>query len=313
MLLTDTSLSIIIVNWNTCALLTDCLNAIGAHPPSAPVEVWVVDNASADGSADRVRAQFPEIKLIENRENRGFARANNQAVVQCSGDYILFLNSDAFVQADTLNAMLALMEAQPGIGALGPRLLNPDGSFQASYAKFPTLWSEWALLTGLARWTVGSYAPSPRPTPGERAHAVDWVPGAALMVRRATLAQVGNLDEAYFMYSEETDLCWRMRQAGWEVWYLPEAVVTHIGGASSRQRSTESYIQLYRSKLRFLRRAYGGSYAALAQVVLFVTVALRYGLWVCLSLFPTQRGRWAARRRQVDGRLLWALTSQLPE
>ncbi len=268
-------LSVIIVNWNTRDLLAQCLESVYANPPNGEFEIIVVDNGSSDGSVDMVRERFPEVLLIENLENTGFARANNQAIRISAGRYIQLLNSDAMVTPDSLEAMATFMDFHPQAGVVGPMLINRDGSFQASFAEFPTLWTELCLLTGISRLVIGPYAPSPRPKLYAVPEQVDWVAGAAIMVRRAAIDRVGLMDETYAFYSEETDWCWRMNQWGWQVWYIPLIKVYHIGAASSRKRSHESYIQLYDSKVRFFKTAYGPRAANRLRFVIKVMAFLR--------------------------------------
>ncbi|MCC7359785.1 MAG: glycosyltransferase family 2 protein [Anaerolineales bacterium] len=294
-------LSIIIVNWNTRDLLAGCLDSLRAHPLEGASETWVVDNASADGSAALVRERYPEARLIENSRNLGFAAANNQALRASTGRYAVLFNSDALARPGALTTMLRFLDAHPAVGAVGPKLVNPDGSFQASYAKFPTLLSELALLTGLARWWLGPYAPSPRPTPGETPRVVDWVAGAALMVRRTAIERVGLMDEGYFLYSEETDWCWRLTRGGFPIWYLPEVEIVHQGGASSRQQSARSYGWLYAGKLRFFARHYSAPAAWALRLAFLAGAAARLALWRALLLLPARaerRPRWRLRAEQ---------------
>ncbi len=294
-------LSAIVVNWNTRDLLAACLTSLDAHPPAGPFEIWVVDNASHDGSAAMMRERFPHVHLIENNTNLGFAAANNQAIRASTGRHVVLFNSDALALPGALTAMVHFLDEHPVVGAVGPRLINRDGSFQASYARFPTLFSELSLLAGVARWWLGPYAPSPRPMPGEPPHPVDWVAGAALMVRRTAIDQVGLMDEGYFLYSEETDWCWRLGRGGFPVWYLPEVQIIHQAGASSQQQSARSYGLLYQSKLRFFARHYGAAAAWALRVAFLAGAALRLALWRGLLILParaTQRPRWRLRAEQ---------------
>lgn len=295
-------LSVVIVNWNTRLLLVQCLKSVYQSPLEGGLEVFVVDNASSDDSVATVRAEFPQVKLVENRENLGFARANNQVIPSCQGEYILLLNSDTVVPVGALGAMTAFFEAHAAVGAAGPKLVNPDGSFQASFARFPSFSSELLLVTGLARLVIGPYAPSPSPQPGEPPQAVDWVAGAALMARRAAIDQVGLLNEGYFFYSEETEWCWRLWKNGWEVWYLPQVEIVHLGGGSSRLRSLESYKNLYASKIRFFSDVYGYKAARRLQVLLLTVGVLRVIAWSVLSTlsFPFRWGKQAKARLQRD-------------
>lgn len=227
-------LSVIIVSWNTCQIAAECLASVTRERTDASSEVWVVDNASSNGGATLVRETFPDVHLIENRENMGFATANNQAIAASSGRYVLLLNSDTVVHPGAFDVLVRFMDERPEAGAAGPLTLNPNGTLQLSCYPSPTLARElWFLLHldrlhpygvyPMARWNHGQ----PRP--------VDAVLGACLMVRRSVLEQVGVLDPAYFMYSEEIDLCYRIQRAGWRIYWAPTAVIDHYGGPGTRQ------------------------------------------------------------------------------
>ena len=304
-------LSIVIVNWNTRELLAECLASIDAYPPPCACEVIVVDNASQDGSASMVEQRFPNVRVIANAVNRGFPAANNQAITVSGGRYVLLLNSDAAVLPGTLDRLVRFMDAHPKVGALGAKLLNPDGSFQASYADFPSLATELSLMTGASRLLIGPHAPSPRPRPNETARPVDWVGGAAMLVRASALEGVGLMDEGYFLYSEETDWCWRFWQAGWEVWYDPDSAVIHHGGASTRQVSAPSYYRLYASKVRFFGKAYGLDAARRFSALVRVTAGVRLSLWTALAALPNRpQTRQALELRKERDRRLRQLRAQ---
>lgn len=281
------TMSIIIVNWNTRAILLDCLDSIAAHPPSRPYDVWVVDNASSDGSVAAVRERYPYVQVIENAENRGFAAANNQAIEASRGDYVLLLNSDTIVHAQALERMTRFLEAHPRVGVAGACLLNADGTLQPSWAAFPSFWSE---LLGRNIRTRTPY----RTDDGSAAYLVDWVGGAALMIRRTVIEQIGVLDEGYFMYSEETDWCFRVRKAGWDICYLPNATIVHLGGQSSKKASARMKAELYRSKIRFYTKHYGRRQAHALSLALRVALSGK-------ALFERLSGRAEAYR---DLRLL---------
>lgn len=255
-------LSIIIVNWNTRALLAGCLQSFVNSQLSAAdngqltTETLVIDNASSDGSAALVRERFPWVRLIENTENIGFARANNQGIPLAKGDHVLLLNPDTVVHPGALEALVAFMDAHPRAGACGARLLNADGSLQPACHPMLTPGREfWRLLFLDKLWPRATYRMSQWDTATPR--QVEAVKGAGLLLRREALEQVGLLDESYFMYTEEVDLCYRLTQAGWELWYVPAAVITHHGEGSSRQAREAMYVQLYRSKVQFFRK-FGG-------------------------------------------------------
>jgi GT2 family glycosyltransferase len=239
-------LSIIIVNWNTCNLLAKCLDSIFQTVWASAYEIIVVDNNSTDGSVDMVYTQFPAVKLIENQQNVGFARANNQAMALSRGRYALLLNSDALLLANAVQAMLDLAEAMPQAGIIGVHLLNADGSFQASHTPFPDLWQEILILSGIGRMLYGRWYPSRGPDDDKGPQVVDYVEGACMLVRREAFEDVGGLDEGYFMYAEEVDWCYAMRAKGWQVWYQPAAKVIrffrkHYGDRAARLLKLQIY------------------------------------------------------------------------
>lgn len=251
-------LSVIIVSWNTREELKACLSSLTASRSEVqgPVEFVVVDNASSDGSAAMVEAEFPGIKLLQNGSNLGFARANNQAIRQSKGSYLLLLNSDTELLPGALHQLLHFMDSQPHVGAVGPLLLNSDGTIQPSAHPMLTPEREfWRLsfLDHLLPRATYRMATWDRQIPRQ----VEVLKGACLLLRREALEAVGLLDDSFFMYTEEVDLCFRLAQAGWQLWWVPGARVVHHGESSSRQAAEEMYIQLYRSKVQFYRK-YGG-------------------------------------------------------
>jgi len=270
--------SVVVVNWNTRELLADCLRTAQKMAGDVSIEFVVVDNASTDGSQDMVRQQFPEARLIANTQNVGFARANNQGVAAAQGRYALLLNSDAFLLPGALPAMVALADSNPYIGLVGAHLLNADGTFQASHTAFPNLWQEFLILSGLGRLLFGRYYPSGGPQAARGSQAVDYVEGACLLARREAYQAVNGMDEGFFMYAEEVDLCYALIRAGWQVWYHPAARVTHLGGASSRNRKPQREGDLYRSRVRFFRKHYGNAQADLLKAMIFAFTAVKVAI-----------------------------------
>jgi len=242
--------SIVITSFNTRQLLLDCLVSIPAAVGSMLAEVIVVDNGSADGSVEAVQESFPYVRLVANKTNAGFVRGNNQGFALAKGRYVLMLNSDAFPRTGAIEGMLAFGDAHPEIGIIGARLLFPDDSPQNSWADFPTLLSD---MTGR---NFQRHA-QPVASPGWNALHVDWVNGAAMLCRKSMLDALGGLDEKIFMYSEETDLCFRAHKAGWQVAHLADAAVTHLGGASSSSHDIRKLKLLYGGKLYFSGKHYG--------------------------------------------------------
>jgi N-acetylglucosaminyl-diphospho-decaprenol L-rhamnosyltransferase len=296
--------SVIIINWNTRDLLAACLRSVYQTTRDLNLEIIVVDNNSKDDSCEMVRREYPLVRLIENSENVGFTRANNQAARAAQGQYIFLLNSDAELQTDSLQKMLALMKNESKACIVGARLLNPDGSFQASHTPFPTLWREFLILTGLGRAFYRQWFPSRGPELAKGSQPVDYVEGAAMLIRRDVYLQHNGLDESYFMYAEEVDLCYRIHKAGWQVWYHPEACILHHGGGSSLNRRTQREGDLYRSRVRFFRKHYGNRAASLLKLQIYILTAVKLVIHKFLRLFNLERySRPVIPLRELSGQL----------
>lgn len=272
---TSPSVSVIVVNWNTSHLLPICLGSVANAAGDLSVDAWVVDNASSDGSVAMLREHYPDVHVIANAGNAGFASGNNQAMAAAQGDYYFLLNSDAAAAPGVIARMVALAEAHPQAGIVGARLLNPDGTFQASYSRFPTLLREALILTTLGRRLFGPWYPSAGPNDGFVPQRVEYVEGACLLVRRRAWLAVGGFDEGYWMYSEEVDWCRRMVEQGWEVWYDPAAIVYHWGGGSSLNRKPEREADLYRSRLRYQAIHAGPVQAGLFKAMVLAATAVK--------------------------------------
>ncbi|OGB87788.1 hypothetical protein A3J44_02080 [candidate division WOR-1 bacterium RIFCSPHIGHO2_02_FULL_45_12] len=231
-------LSIIIVSWNVAYLLKECLTSIYANREKLNIETFVVDNASKDNTCQMVKDGFPQVKLIANKDNLGFPKANNQAIRQSSGKYVLVLNPDTIIRPQAFKNMIQFMEDTSKCGALGPKLLNPDGSLQLSCRTFPTLKTQ--LYTSLF---LDSLLPKTklfgRHLMGYWQHnevkEVDQPMGAAILFRKETLDKVGLFDENIFIFSDEVDLCFRIKKAGWKIFFTPGAQIVHYGGQSFKQ------------------------------------------------------------------------------
>lgn len=300
--------AIVIPSWNTRELLGACLRSVAATREDLLLEVTVVDNGSSDGSPQMIREQFPDVRVMQNAENVGFARACNQGIAATTAAYVLLLNSDARLVAGTLRALLSLAEAHPRSAVVGGLIHNEDGTFQASFSDFPSLAQELLMLTGLGRLLYGAWYPSHGAGTDRGALPVAWVSGAAMLVRRAAMVEVGGFDERYFMYAEEMDLCCRCLRAGWEVWYEPAAVILHLGGASSRSQPAQREIQLYSSRVRFHGTHSGVWHARAAAALIVGVTALKRPVHALLRrLSGGRRGRtvappmalWAQLRKQL--------------
>ncbi len=259
-------LSIVIVNWNTQALLRECLQSLCRDGSSQNWEIWVVDNASEDGSIEMVRAEFPQIHLIVNEENVGFARATNQALAQATGRFCLLLNPDTVVPTGTLDRLLGFMRKTPDAGIVGCGQVYPNGMWQTTCHREITLVREAIIAFGLSRIfrTMVDYCG--HPGEGSVPRQVDWVEGGALLIRTHVLRSIGPLDESFFMYAEDADLCLRARRANFQVYYLPDVQIIHHRGQATgfeerrrRQKrvNTDMLLALHRSKAKYFYKHYG--------------------------------------------------------
>lgn len=246
----------VVVSYNTCALLRDCLQS--ARESTLRVRIVVVDNASRDGSAAMVRREFPEVGLIANAQNRGFAAGTNQglAAVRPVSDFVLLLNPDARLLPGALEALVGFLQQHPRVGVAGARLVYPDGRHQHAAFRFPTLAMALFDLMPPRGPLLGrlydSYLNGRYPEEhGATPFPIDHPLGAVMLMRRQTLDEVGLFDEGYWLYSEEVDWCYRCRQAGWAIWQVPAAQVVHVAGASSSQFKGRSFIALHAARLRF--------------------------------------------------------------
>lgn len=300
-------LSIIIVSWNVRELLAACLASLPRGP-----QVIVVDNASSDGSAAVAREQHPHACLVANTENRGFTGGNNDGLKHAVGDFVLFLNPDTVVDEDALPLMVAYMESHPTVGVVGPQLRYGNGSLQSSRRRFPTLTTalfestplDWHWPAALNPW-ARRYRMEDESA--DRIQEVDWLVGAALLTRREVLEQVGLFDEGYFMYSEELDWQRRVRQAGWKVVYLPDAIITHFEGKSSEQAPAARHIHFNSSKVLYFRKHHGAAAAGFLRIALLAMFAFEWALEAAKYLLGSQRAlrqaRLAAYSRLIRTRL----------
>jgi GT2 family glycosyltransferase len=308
--LTVMDLSVIIVSWNTKQLLAKCLGLVYDTVTNLEFEVFVVDNASQDGSVAMVQELFPQVFLIQNDENVGFARANNQALKKSRGRYILLLNTDTFVFEDAIEQMVAFMDAYPDAGAAGCRLYYPDGRLQLSCSGLPTLFTEFCLATSLDKLfprsrLFGRYRMTYWDFDDVR--EVDVVMGACMIVRDQVVWDVGLLDESFFMYSEEVDWCYRMRRGGWKIYYVPQAEAIHVWGGSIQQANAEMLIEMYRSRIAFFRKHHGVIRALLLKQLLVGASILRLVLLPIKCVLKSKARAEALRKFSGYWRLLRAL------
>ncbi len=306
-------LSVIIVSWNVRELLRQCLVSVVSRPSSVvrqergdlatgdwrlTTEVIVVDNASADGTVEMLRADFTSVRVIANSENVGFTRGNNQALAIAQGRYLFLLNPDTELLPGALPTLIDYAEAHPRAGIIGPRLFYGDGTPQSSRRRFPTLATAFLESTKLQQWFPRNRALTRYymlDTSDDATQEVDWVNGSAMFVRREVYDQIGGLDEAFFMYSEELDWCYRAKRAGWQVVYLPTALVTHYEGKSSEQVVAARDIYFHSSKIRFFRKYRGALVAEILRAFLLLMFAYQIAEESAKWLVGHKRAMRAAR------------------
>ncbi|HUU64026.1 MAG TPA: glycosyltransferase family 2 protein [Dehalococcoidia bacterium] len=302
-------LSVIIVNWNTRDLLRDCLNSVYAETKATSFEILVVDNASSDGSAEMVKREFPQAKLTENQENLGFARASNQAIMQSVGNYVLLLNPDAVVLSSALDKMVIFMREHPAVDASGPMILNPAGILQPSTRMsnmfrcisifLPGDWLATYPLRMLVKKLIMKFGK--KETYSTNPYQVGSLSGACIMMTRQAVDKVGLLDERYFIYAEEVDWFYRLKQLGGKAYFVPNARITHHHGQSTKQ-TNDNYKYFLQSKYLFIKKHHGKRAAYFFRI----TFAIDSLVTICAFLLLQVLAK-GERRNEVKGtvRSLW--------
>jgi len=270
-------LDVVIVSYRCEALLRECLASLAANPPAGRMRVEVVDNASRDGTAEMVTREFPDVALTVNGENVGFSRANNPALARGRAPFALVLNPDTRVTPGSLDALLAVIEAHPEVGMIGPRLERSDGTFDhAASRSFPTPLSALGHFTGVGRREGAEGRLAAYRAPGDVAGPVDAINGAFMLIRRAALERVGGFDNRYWMYMEDLDLCYRFAQAGWTTWFEPSVTVTHVkAGTSGEHRSPKLNRAFHYGMFRFYRDHYAAERSPLVNAAVYVGIAVK--------------------------------------
>jgi hypothetical protein len=272
-------LAVIIVNFNTKEKLRDCLQSVFNSQTRYNFQVWVVDNASGDGSAEMVKKEFPQVRLIENQENVGFAKASNQALRQARGRYYLLLNSDAEVLPDTFDKMIFFMDNNPTVGISGCKVVKGDGKLDlACRRSFPNPVNAFFRVAGLSFLFAKSRMASYNLTylPEDEVVEVDSVMGAFLLIRREVMEQIGLLDEDFFMYGEDLDWCYRAKKAGFKVMYVPLTTVIHHKGSSSRRVPGKALLEFHRAMQLFYDKYYQEKYNFLVNALVKIGIWARY-------------------------------------
>jgi GT2 family glycosyltransferase len=301
--------SVVIVVWNAKSYVIECLESLREHCQQVCSEVIVVDNASTDGTPELVAEMFPELKLIRNPENLGFAKANNIGIAQTSGEYICLVNSDVKFIDDCVSPMVRYLGDHPAVGMLGPKMLAASGEVRRSTMRFPTVWNSFCRAVGLDSLFKGSrsFGGLLMSDFNHRTTApVEVLNGWFLLLRRSAVERVGLLDPQFFMYGEDVDWCYRFRQVGELVVFFGEAGAIHYGGASSANAPLRFYLELYRATWQYCRKHHGG----LAQFGFLGAFALHHSIRLLGSAFvylwsPSQRPETAARFKRSLACLQW--------
>jgi len=278
--------SAVLVCWNNREYLEPCLKSLYDVGLQSSFDVVVVDNGSTDGSQAMLHDKFPGVKLIQNQTNLGLGKASNQGIEASRGRYILLLNNDTLITDHSLDRLVNFMDAKPDAGAVGGKLLNPDGTFQGGSTDFPTLLQEAMIATHIGELLWDGYPSHGR---GSEIREVGWLSSACLLVRRAALDVVGLLDESYFIYGDEADLQYRLQDAGWKVYYLPDVSIIHYGGRSMDRWRRRKMV--YRGKMLFFRKNYGRTHTAILRVILGSLSFGKLLAWSSAWLVPGWRER----------------------
>lgn len=287
--------SIIIVSWNTKDILHNCLQSVCGQTENIDYEIIVVDNASTDDSVGMVKRQFPQVVLIENSENRGFAAANNQGLALAKGRYVLLLNSDTIILGSSIANTVYFADDHPEAAVIGCRVLNPDKTLQHTCFMYPSLLNMFLESSYLYKIFPQSRFFGREEMAwwdGEDVRKVDVVKGCFMLVRHKAIDQVGVMDERFFMYAEETDWCYRFGKVGWDILYTPGAEIIHLCRASTDQVQGEMLLQLRGSKLIFFRIHKGWVIYAIACLLTALFFFIRVPYWLGMAIFSK-----TARRR----------------
>ncbi len=300
-------ISVVIVAWNAKHYLELCLKSLSDAPSRRTTEIFVVDNASTDGTAEMVQAQFPHVKLLRSAENLGFSKGNNLAIRRCRGRYIALVNPDVIVLPGCLDALADFLDQNPKVGNVGPRVLNPDGTLQSSCRHFPTLWNNLCSATGLASKFKGS-----RLFGGEhmfyfsydRTTAVDVIVGCFSMIRRETFEAVGLLDEDLFMYGDDVDWCRRCWNVGWKVMFFPDARAIHDRGKITAPYPVRFAVAQQRSVIHYWKKHHNFVGVLGVRSIMLIHHLLRYLLAVYSGLLQPRQDAQREVRRQVSSACL---------
>jgi GT2 family glycosyltransferase len=289
-------LSVVIICWNDLRVIRDCLRSIYEGTHAIDFEVIISDNGSVDDSTEFVRKHYPQVRIVENQENLGFARGNNAGIRASRGEYILILNPDTIIHDGAFDKLIEFADRHHEAGAFGCRVLNPDGTYQVSARLFPTVWRYWVSALGLSKLSsLFVYEEYPR-WRGDTQRTIDWQSGCCVMFRADLLKNLGGFDEQFFYHFEEVDLCRRVWNAGRPILFTPEAVITHLGGQSVGRFPVRFEIEKHRSRYRYFYKHFGARAARRCRRLSIAKLRVRQlGYGLLNKLKPED-----ARQRRLD-------------
>ena len=300
---TPVDISVVIVGWNANHFLELCLDSLAKAPPQRSMEVFVVDNASTDGSAEMIEAKFPWVKLIKSSENLGFSKGNNVAIRQCRGRYVALVNPDVIVFPGCLDALADFLDQNPKVGNVGPRVLNPDMSMQSTCRRFPTLWNNFCTASRLEMMFKGVPFFAGEHMfyfPHDRTLAVDVIVGCFSMIRHETFDQVGLLDEDLFMYGDDVDWCRRARNAGWDVMFYPGGQGIHDRGKITAPYPVRFAVAQQRSVLHYWKKHHSFLGVLGIRAIMLFHHLVRYSFSLLSTLVRPQKSEQSDVKKQVS-------------
>jgi GT2 family glycosyltransferase len=290
----DTLLSVCIVTYRARDYLRDCLASLCANPPAGRFEIIVVDNHSGDGTVEMLKSEFPQVSLIENQANEGFTAPMNRALHKATGRYLLQLNPDTLIHPQAFDQLIDFMESHPWVGICGPKVLNVDGSLQKPCRRGESRpWAVISYFLGLSRLfprsrLFGEYLMNYMDE--NETHAVAGVSGSCMLIKREVIDQIGYLDERFFAYQEDADYCFQARKAGWKIYYVPAARITHYGGqGGSRVQPYRSIFEWHRSYWLFYRKNLAGDYFFLFNWLYYLAMLVKLAVTLLINLFRKEK------------------------
>jgi GT2 family glycosyltransferase len=310
-LITPGSVSVIVVSWNARELLRGCLASLRQAQPACLLETIVVDNDSHDGSAEMVESEFPDARVIRSGKNLGFAGGNNLGIAAAQGDTFALVNSDALVHPGCLETLLAFLQSTPTAGLVGPKVFGADGLLQRNSRHLPSFWNTLCRALAVDRLFPGQSLLSGYEVPvaqHARTHRAQVLSGCFWLARREAVEQVGLLDDRFFFYGEDIDWCKRFSDAGWSMYFVPDATATHLGGGSSSGAPLRFSIEMLRATLKYWRKHHGAIGESTSRVLLILHHSLRLASRSLVARITRPVSPHAQHKRAEDAAcLMWLL------